>query len=639
MRATKIRRWIAALGIGYFVAALDPGRGNGRPAEAVSNEPTTQPAAPSIRDLGVPVRSVNWVRLHAGRDQQGRPCLYATMGQQADNFFVLQIDPETGKCRQFVAGAAGSNYPTATLMSRTGRLYVGAAYAGHLFRFDPDKDRLEDLGAIHRGAATFPCRLDEDAQGRIWIGSYGTADLTCYDPRTTTFTHHGRMDDVDMYNYPLVNADGTVACLIRMTRPHIVVFDPATGAKQVVGPVTTKGEETLDLHKGNDGRLYIRSSAGQFRIEGMKAVAVNDVPDSPPDPALPDGSAFAFADADEQLYRRLEIRKPDGATRSFELDYEARGTEIFYIHHGPDGLIYGSSILPEHLFRYNPATDELVDLGRCSLSTGEAYSMANLGGKIYIASYPAARISEYDPRRPYRFGEKAGDNPRDLGRIDVLSYRPRSTLAGPLGRVWTASLPDYGTWGGPLSWIDPATGERKAYHRTFGDGSCYTLAHLDKEKLIAVGTSIAGGSGTQPKVDQAALLLWDYQSEKKLWEGTPDRPVSVFNALTVAPDGRLFGTVRGGGAPPEMFVFDPRSRTFTARIALPGGDPLDLGLQNGPDGKLYGFTRSVIYRVDPASLATEVVLRADGAFGVAGPIVGDRVYFATGHRLRCAKIF
>ena len=53
---------------------------------------------------------------------------------------------------------------------------------------------------------------------------------------------------------------------------------------------------------------------------------------------------------------------------------------------------------------------------------GEAYSMANLEGKISISSYPGARLSVYDPSRAYHFGEAPGDNPRDLGRIDEISY-------------------------------------------------------------------------------------------------------------------------------------------------------------------------------------------------------------------------
>lgn len=38
----------------------------------------------TMSDIGVPVQSVNWVRLHPGRNHEGLPCLYATMGQTAD---------------------------------------------------------------------------------------------------------------------------------------------------------------------------------------------------------------------------------------------------------------------------------------------------------------------------------------------------------------------------------------------------------------------------------------------------------------------------------------------------------------------------------------------------------------------------
>ena len=598
-----------------------------------------QTEASQIRDIGIPVRSVNWVQLHPGHDRDGVPCLYATMGQQADNLFVLQVELETGACRQFVSGVPKSNYPTATLMSRTGQLYIGAAYAGHLLRFDPTTDTLTDLGAINPGGATFPCRIDEGPDGQIWIGSYGTADLTRYDPETGQFTRYGRMDEVDMYNYPLFNfIDGTVACLIRMTQPHVEVFNPQTGAKQTVGPVVPKGEGTIDLRRGNDGHLYIVSSEGNFRIEGTEAVSVEVIPDAPPPPALSDGSTFAFTDGGALIYRQLEVRKPSGETRTFELDYQAGGSDIFYLHAGPDGCLYGSSILPLHLFRYTPESGELTDLGQCSTATGEAYSMANFEGKIYISSYPGATLSEYDPAQPYHFGSQPDDNPRDLGRIDDISYRPRSTLAGPLARIWTASIPDYGRWGGPLSYYDPKTGDKKAYYRICGDASCYTLAHLPDQELIAVGTTIAGGSGTQAKVDEAVLFLWDYNSEEKVWEGGFDHPVTCFNALLTGQDGRLYGTVQGGELPAELFVFDPKSREFTHRLPLPDPNPRDLGLQNGPDGKIYGFTSTSIYRLHPDSLAIEVVYEGSG-FGIAGPILGKELYFATGHHLRAVKVF
>ena len=593
---------------------------------------------PVVRDIGVPVRSVNWVRLHPGRDSDGHPAVYATMGQQGDNLFLLQIDPSDGSLKQYTSPVPRSNYPTATLLSCYGQLYIGSAYAGHLLRFDFGTGILEDLGAINPKAATFPCRMDEDAAGHIWIGSYPAADLTEYDPRTGVFTRHGRMDDVDMYNYPLVGLDGRVGCLIRQTVPHVVLYDPVSGTKRVVGPLTTKGVDTIDLRKGRDGVLYIVSNLGKFKITEGRATEVDQIVGSAPSPTLPDGSRASFADASSQTYKNLSIRDPSGQTTTFELDYKASGTDVFVVHLGPDSLIYGSSILPEHLFRFDPPNGSLIDLGKCSTSTGEAYSMANLGEKLYISSYPAARISEYTPGLPYRFGTDPDANPLELGRIDDISYRPRSTLAGPLGRVWTASLPDYGLWGGPLSWLDPATGARKAY-RIVGDASCYTLAHLEKQGLIAVGTSVYGGSGTTPKVSEVSLFLWDYATEQKVWEGTlPDRSVSIWNALLTGEDGLLYGTVRGGG-PDVLFVFDPVSRTFTHQSELPYGRPLDLGLQQGPDGLIYGFTVTAIYTFDPESHELSEVVRVNGGIKIAGPIAGQDIYFGTGPRLRAARLF
>jgi len=552
-----------------------------------------------IRDVGIPVRSVNWTRLLAGRDGEGNECIYATMGQQGAGLIILRIDPKTGQCRQYTAEVPQANYPTAAYLSRTGRLYIGATYCGHLLCYDPAEDALTDLGPIgEKSGGRFVCGIDEDPQGRLWIGCYGQADLTCYDPATGEFTRYGRMDDVDMYCYPSVNSDGTIACLIRMTRPHVVVFDPARRQKQTVGPTVTAGEGTLWLQRLSDGKLYITSTEGKFRLDGDQAVPVEDLPDPPPArwSSLSDGSTFAFSDP--EFFREIQIKAPDGSTRRLAIDFEAAGSDIFYLHAGPDGCVYGSSVLPLHLFRYDPKTENLTDLGLCSAAQGEAYSMGNLNGKLYIASYPGARLSVYDPARPYHFGEAPEDNPRDLGRIDEVSYRPRTMLTGPLGRVWTASLPDYGLWSGPLSWYDPATGQRGCY-RVFGDRSAYTLAHLPKQQLIAVGTTVAGGSGTRPKVDQAVLVLWDYHAEKKVWEGTGDVPTGKFKSLLLGPDGRLYAAVSVGGKPAELFVFDPQRREFLAHRPLPPGDLPDHCLQNGPDGAIYGFARSYIFPWTP----------------------------------------
>lgn len=593
---------------------------------------------PEARTIGVPVKLVNWVKTHLGLNAKKEPRIYITMGQQGDNFFVAEVDPRTGSSQQFVGAAKKSNYPTATLMSRSGMLYIGAAYAGHLYRFDPLKESLEDLGALNAGKAEFPCAIDEDKAGRIWVGSYGTADLTAFDPKTGEFTRYGRMDDVDMYNYPMVNADGLICNKIMMTKPKCVVFDPKTGRKEVVGPVATKGQDTLELRKDAQGWVHIVSSLGDFRLQGFKALPEKQAPAPAVKPPFQNIKDVSFVGPEAEPYKQLEIQMVDGTTRTLDLNLQLAGTDIFYIHVGPDDRIYGSSILPLHLFMYNPGTGALADLGKASSAGGEAYSMANLEGKIYISSYTGATLSVYDPSKPYAFGNTPESNPRDLGRIDKISYRPRSTLAGPLGRVWVASIPDYGMWGGPLSWYDPGTEEKKAYYNIVGAASCYTLAYLPKHDVIAVGTTIQGGSGTTPKVKQSVLFLWNYRDEKKAWEGTMDRPVEAFNALLALPNGKLLGTVRGGEKP-ELFLFDPEKKAFEKRADLPAGAPLDLGLALGPDGKVYGFTKSCLYRLDPDSLKATAILTQEDEFEIAGPILGNDIYYAKGPTLKSVTLF
>lgn len=600
-------------------------------------------SAATIREIGIPVRGVNWVQSFAGHTASGDSCLYITMGQESAPLFVLQVDAANGAVRQFDAPVQHANFCPAAHMGADGRLWLGSAYAGHLLYFDPQQQALIDAGAIHPEAATFPCRIDSSPDGALWIGSYPTADLTRYDPATGQFQRYGRMDDVDMYNYPLVNTDGTIANLIRMTRSFVVVLDPASGIRRPVGPVAVQGQDTLELWRGNDGQLYIESSLGHFALHGFEALPVDVLPPRQPAPMLADGTSFDFSDAPEQTFRRLRLRHADGTTDEFELDYRASGSRIFSLHTGPDDKLYGSSLMPLHLFRWDDTADDLRDLGRCSAATGEAYSMANLDGRMYIASYPQAILSVYDPSQPWHFGNTAQDNPRDLGRMDELSYRPRSTLAGPLGRVWTASVPDYGRWGGPLAWYDPVSGDRGCFADLAGDGSCYTLAWLQAHSSLLVGTSIEAGTGAQPKLERAGLFLWDYTTAEKLWEGhIPGYTAEAISALHVAVNGSVAGTARLGPNASLLFRFDPNTRTFTDTIELPEL-ALDLGLQAGPDGSVYGFTLECIYRLKEAPFGFEEILRDEEGFRTPGPVRPTtdgalEILFARTHKLMAARI-
>jgi len=533
-----------------------------------------------VREVGVPVRAVNWVRLFPARGTRGEPCLIGSMGQQAGPLFVLIVDVETGACRQFPAPVADAHYPTAAFWSeRRGCLFVGAT-PGHLFRFDPKLGRVEDLGLIHPDRASFPCGIDEAPDGMLYIGSYGACDLTRYDPERGEFTRFGRMDEVDQYFYPLCGRDGTVAGVVKMVRPHVVALDPASGAHRAVGPVadTDAGRGRVALIKGQDGLLYITSHEGDFRVRGLEVERVEAAPPPMSAPTLPDGSTFRFDNEGGRAFtnRRLLVTSPDGQTRALELDWQGDGTEIYLVRTGPDGKVYGSSILPLHFFSYDPATRELVNHGACSTSGGELYSMGTLGGRLYMCAYPAAKLSVYDPSRPYRFGTDADANPRELGRMDNVAYRPRDMLCGPAGKVWVASIPDYGMWGGTLSWFDPATQTFGSHRHIIRDCSPMTLAAVAEEGLIAVGFTVDGGSGTTPRPPDR-LAGADGRGNRRLAPGgqLPAGPGLRIRRDPAGPlpraawhDGRRDALDRGRGRPPDV-----RGRASGRRLLLRHGSP------------------------------------------------------------------
>ena len=88
-----------------------------------------------------------------------------------------------------------------------------------------------------------------------------------------------------------------------------------------------------------------------------------------------------------------------------------------------------------------------------------------------------------------------------------------------------------------------------------------------------------------------------------------------------------------------MFVFNSDTRQFEKTIVLPEGRPLDLGLQIGPDGYVYGFTQSCLYRLDTRSFEIEEIFKSSDEFDVAGPILGKDVYYAKGWFLKALPLF
>lgn len=636
-----------------------------------------------VREIGIPVRAVMNGSLYAGVDEDGKDCIYAMMQQEATaNIFVLQIDIESGDSKRFDAPDGIGSGPI--LWSDHWKRFFffvsdGMHGNAHLYQLNPCAQRFEDLGTLVPEGPCLAISMNEAPDGTIYLGTYQNGcSLFSYSPNTGEFSNHGVADADEFYLYVSCGTDGTVAGLTKMSRPHVVALDTEAGTLVPVGPManTDTQEGNVLLTTGGDGLLYIDSHEGAFRIEGTEIAPVDAIPETEPSPpTLSDGSTFKFLDArDNNVWltrnRTVGIDRPDGSRKVIELDYEADGTSIYVMTEASDGKIYGSSILPLHFFSYDPKVDEISYHGACCTASGEVYSMGNLNGKLYLASYTHAILSEFDLAKPFSWGGsipgkpgefKMGkatdrecgymydesDNPRQIGRLGKVSYRPRDMVTGPAGKVWVASIPDYGMWGGTLTSYDPSTGSFGTEHRHIIENcSPISITHLKESDLLAIGLSMYGGSGTVPRALKGGFALWDPNKDESVWTG--DLGLDLVGVMDIedAGDGLCYAITHANpetALNAELMFLDLPNEKIMSRIPISEmlGWPLEVSFRRD-DKYLYGAAREGIYRVPLGTTDLEILWQdkedGPGPFIGACGLIDGVYYFGSGARLRCVDV-
>jgi hypothetical protein len=577
------------------------------------------------QDLGVPVSEPIIWGAYAGPGKTGiLDTIYLSFSQYNAPLFLLAVNPDTGQMRQFNGPLSSEMGSWGFTVDHENRIYLGSYYNAHLLRFDPKTEKWEDLGRPAGGKESFICAVTTAPDGKIWGGTYPSAKLFSYDPKTGVTENFDRMDPDQFYCYPTAGEDGLIYCAIQFEKMDIVVFDPEKKTRTSLILRESRKPGRVTLVKGKDGRIYSKLSTSDqwFLIEEGKRLAEvspSGVPFVPK--ALPDGRVFSFIENNI-----LRIENPVTRERKeIPLQYEAAGAYIFVVGTGPDGKIYGSSMLPLRLFVYDPEKDSLTNLGRASLWPGEVYSLGSLDGKLYLCSYPGARLSVYDPKRPLRFGEEEDANPRDLGPMGGELYRPRAMIAGPHGKVFIGGYPDYGLLGGAISIYDPKKNEKRVYRHIIQNQSIASLAYIEKSDLIVGGGSILGGTGTHAVEKEAKLMLWDPKEEKKIFEIVPVSEAKIILSLAVTVEGLLYGITNNG----KVFVFDPEKKEISKIFDLGFKEPREISLQLGPDLRLYGLAKEAIFFIDPRNDQVSLVTKPSVPIHSGMAMLGRKIYFGS----------
>lgn len=252
--------------------------------------------------------------------------------------------------------------------------------------------------------------------------------------------------------------------------------------------------------------------------------------------------------------------------------------------------VIGANYSQQNLFQIDPQTGKIQTSEQMvARVTGEVMCAVGLQGKAYLGIYIHALLSEYDPKKPFKFGA----NPRELAALHTPYEQTRPAAAATDGRlVYIASESDYGKLGGALSVIEPKTGKVDVYPQLLRDQDLSSLAYDPKTALLWGGTKRWGQMRAHPPTQPSAILYaFDPRTRKVVATLTPWPGTDGTTTLGVSGEGILIAT---NGE--EVALIDTTRREPLFKGKLPFGVPGRVRL--GSDGSGYTLINGTLYRWD-----------------------------------------
>ena len=128
---------------------------------------------------------------------------------------------------------------------------------------------------------------------------------------------------------------------------------------------STDKSQFIRFFKGVDRRLYVSSHTGDFMLRDLTLMPVKHLPDPMPGIhaagehmyqatfTMPGGWQAKLVNDRSGTPRDLLVTNVDPkiSSRRLNMDWVGGGSNVHVIEEGPDGMLYGSSYLPNHLYR------------------------------------------------------------------------------------------------------------------------------------------------------------------------------------------------------------------------------------------------------------------------------------------------
>ncbi|WP_084961122.1 PQQ-binding-like beta-propeller repeat protein [Thermoactinospora rubra] len=600
-------------------------------APAAAEPPAGEPG--TVTDFGVQQTALTVFEVTYGTAAGGRPVAY---GVQMGSPGVLTVtDPVTRELLD-TAYLPGSSGAWGVTQAGDGTVYAGSYPNAHVYAYDPRSRTTTDLGAPVPGQ-TVLYGFRPGADGRVYGGTYPGAHVFSYSP-AEGFRDYGAMVPGEQYVIDVaVDASRDVLWAAVGSHGHLIRLDLATGDKRDIWPEALRGDANhpYDINLVG-GKLFVKRSrlqalvldpdTGEVLAEGFSISSRGT------SPVAPDGRSVYFTSG-TQLWRydlsddtygpaldasgqpvpsggpaiglgfvagrvyaaignyqgqALWYDPATGASERHTLPFPPQALDINNISAGPDGRIYTNLYINGNLAVLDPATGKTTALGRLGQADGFGWH----GGRMYQGVYPYGGVLQYDPAKPYVLGT----NPRELFRLQADGQNRPQAFASAGSRLFVASTPDYGLWGGALTVYDTSTGARVTHRDIVADQGVVALA-VAGGKLWG-GTTVNGGGGTEPKAAEAKVFTADLATGAKTAEYTPVPGADSITSLVPGPDGMIWGLADG-----ELFVLDPATGSVVHRQDVPGrySGVQDELVVSAADEHVYASLDGYLLRIDPLS--------------------------------------
>lgn len=506
----------------------------------------------------------------------------------------------------------------AMAISPQGNLYLGTFHHGHVLKLDVQTGTLTDLGVAVKGD-TFIWSYAVGLDGIIYGGTSSNCHLFSIDPASDLIIDLGRVDDTECYVRTLVaGPDGWIYGAVGCGQMDFIAYHPPTETLCHLLPKKLRTAGFPGLYAGCDGQVYGICHDDAYLLADGELLPVPEAP-----PAV---DRCHWADD------RPAVEAPC---------YKGNRMVIHRVGDGPDGKVYASSIQPEYLLRYDPATGDCDNLGQ--IPGAEAYSFVSAHDCLYIASYTESTLQIYDPAQPFRPSRERvptppdadrGCNPANYGPVAPHQQRPYDMAVGADGNVYIASVAGYGYLHGVLAWHDPRTDRIDYVPNPLGEESLTALCPLPDGDLL-LGSALVGG-GVAVAAADARLLRWNPPSQTVV--GEPIVPIpgeKEISNLTLGGDGLLYGS-----ACQQLFVLDPE----TMQVLALGRSPLShirrAGMLTLDDGRVIALCGpyATFLRYRNGALDIDIFAEYEHWPWVGKAVLDGWLYAASGTELIRVKI-